>query len=186
MTPWFPLETDRLLLRDFRLEDEEGIYEYASDPEVVRLADWGPSDLSTVRANLQRRLEDQDRWPRESIEVAVELRRESCLIGIMRITVLDHTNRTADFGYTLNRRYWGNGYATEGTRALLQLAFSNLDLHRVWATCDVRNNASFRVMEKLGMRREALFKKDVLQKGEWRDSYLYAVLAEEWKSASHA
>ena len=49
MTPWFPLETERLLLRDFRLEDEASIYEYASDPEVVRFTDWGPSDISTVR-----------------------------------------------------------------------------------------------------------------------------------------
>jgi [ribosomal protein S5]-alanine N-acetyltransferase len=186
MTPWFPLETERLLLRDFRLEDEAGIYEYASDPQVVRFADWGPSDISTIRANLRRRLEDQESWPRDSIEVAVELRRNSCLIGIMRITVLDHTNRTADFGYTFNRRYWNHGYATEGTRTLLHLAFSSLDLHRVWATCDVRNHASSRVMEKLGIRRETLFKKDVIQKAEWRDSYLYAVLAEEWHSASLA
>jgi [ribosomal protein S5]-alanine N-acetyltransferase len=186
MTPWFPLETERLLLRDFRLADEAGIYEYASDPEVVRFADWGPSDLSTVRANLHRRLKDQEKWPRDSIEVAVELRSDSRLIGTMRITVLDHTNRTADFGYVFNRRYWANGYATEGTRALLQLAFSNLDLHRVWATCDARNNASFHVMEKLGMRREGFFKKDVMQKGEWRSSYLYAVLAEEWDSPSRA
>lgn len=186
MTPWFPLETERLLLRDFRLEDEAGIYDYASDPEVVRFADWGPSDTSTIRANLHRRLQNQESWPRDSIEVAVELRRETCLIGVMRITILDRAHRTADFGYTFNRRYWNNGYATEGTRALLHLAFSNLKLHRVWATCDVRNHASYRVMEKLGMRREAIFKKDVLQKGEWRNSYMYAVLAEEWDSASRA
>jgi [ribosomal protein S5]-alanine N-acetyltransferase len=186
MTPWFPFETERLLLRDFRPEDEPAIYEYASDPEVSRFADWGPSDLSIVRGNLQRRLEDQHRWPRDSIEVAVELRRESRLIGTMRITEVDYLNRTADFGYVFNRRYWGNGYATEATRALLDLAFSNLHLHRVWATCDVRNIASFRVLEKLGMRREGFFKKDILQKGEWRDSYLYAVLADEWDSASRA
>jgi RimJ/RimL family protein N-acetyltransferase len=186
MTPWFPLDTERLLLRDFRLEDEAGIYEYASDPEVVRFADWVPSGISTVRANLHRRLEDQEIWPRDSIEVAVELRSDTYLIGIMRITILDRANRTADFGYTFNRRYWNNGYATEGIRTLLHLAFSRLNLHRVWATCDVRNHASYRVMEKLGMRREALFKKDVLQKGEWRDSYLYAVLSEEWDSPSRA
>jgi RimJ/RimL family protein N-acetyltransferase len=180
MTPWFPLETERLLLRDFRMEDEAAIYEYASDPEVVRFADWGPSDISTVRANLRRRLEDQGNWPRDNIELAVELRSDSCLIGIMRITIVDDANKTADFGYTFNRRYWNNGYATEGTRALLNLAFSRLNLHRVWAACDVRNYASFRVMEKLGMRREGSFKQDVMQKGQWRDSYLYAVLEEEW------
>jgi RimJ/RimL family protein N-acetyltransferase len=74
----------------------------------------------------------------------------------------------------------------KGMRALLHLAFSSLNLHRVWAAPDVRSHASYRVMKKLGMRREALFKKDVLQKREWRDSYLYAVLAEEWDSASRA
>jgi len=183
MIPWFPLETERLLLREFRLEDEGGIYEYASDPEVVRFASWGPSDISTVRANLRRRLKEQESWPRDSIEVAVELRSISCLIGILRMSIVDHANRTADFGYVFNRRYWKNGYATEGTRVLLNLAFSKLNLHRVWATCDVRNHASRRVMEKLGMRREGFFRKDVMQKGEWRDSYLYAVLAEEWDSA---
>jgi ribosomal-protein-alanine N-acetyltransferase len=184
MIPWLPLETERLLLRDFRAEDESGIYAYASDPEVVRYADWGPSDCATIRANLQRRLQEQERWPRDSIELAVALRSNQFLIGILRISILDHHSRTADFGYTFNRRYWNHGYATEGARALLHVAFARLNLHRVWATCDVRNYASFRVMEKLGMRREGYFKKDVLQKGEWRDSYLYAVLAEEWNSAS--
>jgi [ribosomal protein S5]-alanine N-acetyltransferase len=184
MTPLFPLKTERLLLREFRLEDEAAIYEYASDPEVVRFAGWGPSDISIVRANLQRRLEDQRNWPRNSIEAAVELRTNSCLIGIMRLTVLDHANRTADFGYTFNRRYWNNGYGTEGARALLHFAFSYLGMHRVWATCDVRNLASVRVMEKLGMRREGCFKRDVMQKGEWRDSYLYAILEEEWHLAA--
>lgn len=101
-------------------------------------------------------------------------------MGSMRLTILDRSNQTADFGYTLNRRHWKNGYATEGARALLNVAFVSLGLHRVWATCDARNRASYRVLEKLGMRREAAFQKDVLQKGEWRDSYLYAILAEEW------
>ena len=132
------METERLILRESRPEDEAGIYEYASDPEVVRFADWGPCDISTVRANLHRRLEEQKNWPRDNIQAAVELRSDASLIGIMRITVLDHVNRRADFGYTFNRRYWNNGYATEGTRALLELAFSRLNLHRVWATCDVR------------------------------------------------
>jgi RimJ/RimL family protein N-acetyltransferase len=181
MIPWLPLETERLLLREFRPGDEADIHEYASDVEVVRFTDWGPNDLATTKANLTRRLEEQRQWPRDSIEPAVELRSDCRVIGTMRLTVLDRHNGTADFGYVLNRRYWMNGYATEGARALLDVAFLRLGVHRVWATCDMRNHASFRVMEKLGMRREALFQKDVLQKGEWRDSYLYAVLAEEWR-----
>ena len=69
---------------------------------------------------------------------------------------------------------------TEAVRAILDAAFRQLELHRVWATCDPRNHASHGVMEKAGMRREAHFRKNVMEKGEWRDSYLYAILAEEW------
>ena len=185
MTGWLPLQTERLLLRESRAEDEDGIYPYGSDPEVVRFADWGPCDISTIRANLQRRLKEQETWPRSSVQAAVELVSERALIGIMRLTIVDEANRTADFGFTFNRFYWNKGYATEGAQALLRVAFSHLNLHRVWATCDVRNRASWRVMEKLGMRREGEFKKDLFQKGEWRDSYLYAILAEEWHPAPH-
>jgi ribosomal-protein-alanine N-acetyltransferase len=184
MTPWLPLETEHLLLREFRADDEAGIHEYASDVEVVRFAAWGPNDPLMTMANLARRLIEQARWPRDSVDVAVELRGDCRLIGIMRLTILESQNKTADFGFTFNRRYWGNGYATEGSRALLEVGFLKLGLHRIWATCDVRNHASYRVMEKLGMRREALFQKDVLQKGEWRDSYLYAILADEWLRSS--
>jgi len=181
MQRWFPIQTERLLLREFAAGDESDIHGYASDPEVVRYADWGPNDLATTRANCAQRLEEQRKWPRDNIELAMDLRAEGLVIGILRLTVLDSVTRTADFGYTLSRRYWGNGYATEGAAALLNAAFIRMNLHRVWATCDVRNHASYRVIEKLGMRREAEFRKDVLQKGEWRDSYLYAILAEEWR-----
>jgi len=180
MDRWFPIETQRLLLREFTSDDEEDVHRYASDPEVVRYADWGPNELATTRANLARRLTEQQEWPRDNVELAVELCAQRRVIGIMRLTLDERIARTADFGYTLSRRYWDNGYATEGARALLNVAFARLGLHRVWATCDVRNHASYRVMEKLGMRREAMFQRDVLQKGEWRDSYLYAILAEEW------
>lgn len=60
------METERLLLRDFRAEDEARLYEYASGREVVRSADWGPSDIWTIRTNLPRRVEEQDSWPRDS------------------------------------------------------------------------------------------------------------------------
>lgn len=69
---------------------------------------------------------------------------------------------------------------TEAVAAILKFGFSELNLHRIWATCDTRNVASARVMEKLGMRREAHYVKDAWEKGAWRDSFLYAILNEEW------
>jgi RimJ/RimL family protein N-acetyltransferase len=142
MERWFPIQTERLLLREFAATDEQDIHGYASDAEVVRYADWGPNDLAITRAHLARRLKEQQEWPRDNIELAMDLRAEGRVIGILRLSVLDNVTQTADFGYTLNRRYWGNGYATEAAAALLNAAFVRMNLHRVWATCDVRNHAS--------------------------------------------
>lgn len=167
-------------MREVQATDEEDIHEYASDPCVSRYDSWGPNTREMTHEVLARWLELQQRGPRDEINLAVELCAENKRIGSVRLHVTDSANRTAYIGYVINRRYWGQGYATEAARALLNLAFKDLDLHRVYATCDTRNIASWRVMEKLQMRRAAHFVRDVFQKGEWRDSYLYAILAEEW------
>jgi [ribosomal protein S5]-alanine N-acetyltransferase len=183
MDRWFPLETERLLLREFRAADEPDIHAYACDPEVVRLMIWGPNTPEMTRTYLEGVLEAQQRWPRPEVGLAVELTSERRVIGSIGLRIKDARNRTADIGYVLHRAYWGQGYMVEAARAVLDAGFRAVGLHRVWATCDPRNRASYRVMEKLGMRREAHFRKDVMEKGEWRDSYLYAILSEEWPGA---
>jgi [ribosomal protein S5]-alanine N-acetyltransferase len=185
MNRWFPIETERLLLREFRAEDETAIHAYASDPEVVRLMIWGPNTPEQTRAFLQTTLKAQEQWPRPFVELAIELKAQRRMIGSVGLRVKDEANRAADIGYVLARDHWGRGYMTEAARAVLDAGFRQLKLHRVWATCDPRNRASYRVMEKLGLRREAHLIKDVLEKSEWRDSYLYAILAEEWLAATN-
>ena len=180
MNRWFPLETERLLLREMRVEDEADVHEYASDPEVARLMIWGPNTREATREFLTRALATQTQWPRPNVGLAIELKSEGRMIGSIELRISDEPNRTADLGYVLNRSYWGRGYMTESARAVLNVAFNELKLHRVWATCHAQNRASYRVMEQLGMRREGLFLKNAREKGEWRDTYLYAVLAEEW------
>lgn len=177
MERWFPIATGRLLLREPRAADEADVHEYASDPEVVRFEPWGPNTPEVTRIVLNSWLKEQDQWPRDSVTLAVELVSEHRLIGTISLRL---KGVTADFGYAFNRRYWGRGYATEAARAVAGAAFGRLGVHRLWAGCDVRNQGSYRVMEKLGMRREGLFRKDVMVRGEWRDSYLYSILEEEW------
>jgi RimJ/RimL family protein N-acetyltransferase len=126
-------------------------------------------------------LEGQAKWPRESIPLAIENKREKCLIGGTGFASIDPDTESAAFGYVLNRAYWGRGFATEASRALLEFGFRSLALHRIVARCDVRNHASMRVLEKLGMRREGHFRKDAKKAGAWRDTYLYAILEEEWR-----
>ncbi len=180
---WPPLRTPRLLLRPFRRDDLEDIHAYGSDPEVTRFMPWGPNTPEDSRAFLGRMLAEQAVWPRASVGMAAELLAERRVIGALHFAVVDPASRTGEFGYTLGRPWWGRGLAAEATAALIDNGFEALGLHRVFATCDVRNRRSWRVMEKLGMRREATFIKDVRVRGRWRDSHLYAILAPEWRAA---
>ncbi len=152
MNRWFPIETERLLLREFRASDETGIHAYASDPEVVRLMIWGPNTPEQTRAFLQTMLKTQEQWPRPFVELAIELKAESRMIGSIGLRVKDEPNRAADMGYVLARDQWGRGYVTEAARAILDAAFRQLKLHRVWATCDPRNHASYRARLDLVQR----------------------------------
>ncbi len=93
--------------------------------------------------------------------------------------IVSPENRTADMGYGLNSDFYGRGYATEAARAVLDFGFNDLGLHRIWATVDVNNDASRRVLERIGMKREGILRKDKLVRGRWRASYLYAILEDE-------
>jgi ribosomal-protein-alanine N-acetyltransferase len=178
---WLPLETRRLILRDVRASDFDDIHEYATDPEVIRYMFWGPNTPAVTRKVLDGWLKEQQRWPRRSVSMAAEHRADGKMIGAVRLWVTDAKAGTGELGYSFNSRYWGRGLATEAARALIAVAFERMGLRRVIATCDTRNVGSWTVMERVGMRREATFKQDLKARDGWRDSYLYAVLAEEWR-----
>lgn len=178
--PWFPIRTQRLLLRGFTQGDFDDVHAYAAQPEVCRFMDWGPNTHAETVTYMGLKLDEQAHWPRDEVTLAIEHLADARLIGSTRLAVSDRTHLTGDFGYSLNSAYWRQGYATEAARALVDAGFRALGLHRIWAECDVENIGSWGVMEKLGMRREALFRDGKLIKGEWRDRYLYAILAHDW------
>jgi RimJ/RimL family protein N-acetyltransferase len=181
------IETERLILRPIEAGDWRAIHRYASRSEVVRYLPHEPfteGDASAFalrwseQAGLQEQARPQgDDWP----EMLVAVRKvDGRLIGHLPFEVFNAKYRTREIGWVFDPEVHGQGYATEAAWALLDLAFSELGLHRVIATCDPRNESSYRVMEKLGMRREAHFVRDVQIHGEWCDEYFYAILAEEW------
>ena len=180
------IETERLILRPIEPGDWRAIHRYASRPEVVRYLPHEPfteGDSSAFALRWseharQRELKGQgDEWP----EMLVVIRKDDGrLIGHLPFEVFNPKYRTREIGWVFEPELHGQGYATEAARAVLELAFGTLDLHRVIATCDPRNTASQRVMERLGMRREGHFIQDVQIRGEWADEYFYAILNEEW------
>ncbi|MFO7957248.1 MAG: GNAT family N-acetyltransferase [Candidatus Brocadiia bacterium] len=175
------LTTERLVLREFEPADWRAVQEYASDPEVVRYVTWGPNTVEETREFLKRTEDARHREPRRKYSLAVTLRRTGGLLGACGLYISRPQDLGGHIGYVLRRDAWGRGYATEAASRLLQFGFGELGLHRVFATCDVENRASAHVMEKLGMRREGRFREDVRNRGQWRDTYLYAILEGEWR-----
>lgn len=173
------LKTERLVLRPFKETDAEGLHAYLGDEEVMRYEPYGAMTMEECRLEAARRASDEAFW-------AVCLA-DGTLIGNLYLSGADEFG-TREIGYVFARACWHKGYATEAARRLMAYAFERLATRRIIALCDTRNAASFALMERLGMRREGEFKKNVGFKTDahgntiWTDSYQYAILKEEFES----
>jgi RimJ/RimL family protein N-acetyltransferase len=175
------IEIERLFLRDLVMSDKHAVHEYASNPEVVRFMDWGPNTEDETVEFIAKSISTQNEKPRRNFDFAIVLKDTGKLIGGCGIHVSNPENREGWLGYCLNRNYWGKGYATETGRGLIKFGFEKLNLHRLFAACDPENLASAHVLEKSGMKREGHLREHRWSKGKWRDSYLYAILEQDWK-----
>ncbi|GAH68145.1 unnamed protein product [marine sediment metagenome] len=176
------ITTGNLILREFIKEDWQAVHEYASDPEVVHYMDWGPNTEKETRDFIERAMASYGETPRCDCQFAVILQEKDRLIGACGLHVSNRDHREGWIGYCFNRHYWKKGYATEAARRLLTFGFEKLKLHRIFATCDPQNRGSVSVLEKVGMRREGWLREHKWVKGKWRDSFLYAILNDEWKT----
>src|SRR5262245_59272067 len=134
------------------LSDAPAIFEYASDPEVTRYAEWPISrSIESVEGRLRLRA---DEWEAgDEFHWVMTLPPDDRPIGAIACTISGHT---AEFGFVLASRFWRNGYATEAARATVGWVFSEPSVWRLSATCDVENRASARVLEKSGLEREGI------------------------------
>jgi ribosomal-protein-alanine N-acetyltransferase len=184
---WFPIQTARLLLREFVPGDFEDVHALTRDPEVARHSSWGPLSEEETKAWLAQTLEAAQTQARTVFEVAVTLRENPAhVIGTAHLSIRDRASREGVLGYSFHRGFWGQGYATEAASALLRLAFTRLDLHRVCATASPENTGSHRVLEKIGMQREGTLRQNVWLRDHWRDSVLYAMVEADWDERAEA
>jgi RimJ/RimL family protein N-acetyltransferase len=123
------------------------------------------------------------RPPETGTVFVVELRESGELVGHLTMSV-DPEHRQGEIGFIFDPGHQGRGYATEASRALVGHAFEHYDLHRVYGRLEPRNVASARVLEKLGMRREAHLIENEWVKDEWQSEAVYALLAREWAASS--
>jgi RimJ/RimL family protein N-acetyltransferase len=172
------LETARLTLRAIAAADGPAIHRYMSDPSVTRWLPEGRLSEAEAQAFAARHA------GRNAQAVAVVQRATGEFVGHMPFHPW-FGPATYEIGWVIASDRQGRGYATEAARALMAFAFDGLGCHRVIATCQPQNPASWRVMEKLGMRREAHFRQALHgPSGAWWDEYFYALLAEEYRAAA--
>jgi len=170
------LTTERLILREARKSDRKDVHEYAVVPDVYKFMPWGPNTIEDTKNYIQRAINSRKEVPRTIFDLAIILKATQKRIGGCGITVSDAGNQQGWIGYCLNKKYWRKGYVTEASIKLLKFGFEELNLHRIYATCDTKNIASARVLEKIGMQREGHMRDHKLIRKKWRDSFLYAAI----------
>ena len=179
-----PLDLGDLTIRRLRHTDFADIRAIYSDSEVARYQDWEPMSDDQVQTLLdgQGCLIPGDAGV--PLILPVVLNAEDRVIGdvVLTITAADHPQ--AEIGFCFHPVYQGCGLATRAVRAVIGYAFGHLGVHRVFATTDVRNERSWLLLERIGMRREGHLRQCSFIKSEWVDDYLYAVLAEEWRTTA--
>ncbi|CAN5167388.1 GNAT family protein [soil metagenome] len=174
-----PIRTERLVLRLHTPADIDDVFAYQSDPEVARYQLYEPRTLAEVTEKSAGwadadTLEKNDDY----LQLAIDL--DGRVIGSIYFVLKRLEDSMGEIGWALHRDFQGKGYAFEAAAATLDLAFHTLELHRVTAELDPRNSPSIALCERLGMRSEAYFVEDMMFKGDWADTGVYAILAREW------
>jgi RimJ/RimL family protein N-acetyltransferase len=174
------LTTERLILREVQLADWPVVLNYQQQPDYLRYYPWRYRTPQAVQEFLNLFIEWQQEEPRTKFQLAVTLPHTGQLIGLCGIRKRYPQAHEAEVGYEIDPGWWGRGYATEAALAMVNFAFANLGIHRVWASCISENGASVRVLEKTGLLCEGRLRENRWMKGRWWDSLIYAILEPEW------
>jgi RimJ/RimL family protein N-acetyltransferase len=179
----WPRTTQRLSLRPAEQRDAGPTFAIRSRPEVAQWITTQVSDPAAWESGFGDRLAN-----------TLVIEKDGVVIGDLMLDVQDPWSQSevrdqaartmAEIGYLLDPAHAGRGYATEAVEEVLRICFEELGLRRVIAQCFADNVASWRLMERVGMRREQHTKQDSLHRsGEWLDGMMYALLADEWRAA---
>lgn len=180
-----PIRTSRLLLRTLESGDADAVHAYRSLPEVARYVPFEPMSPELIAERLQGRWAQTRAGEGEALVVGFQRADTGELIGDLTLMMISAEHRGGEIGWLLHPGQSGHGFATEAARAGLGLMFA-AGLHRVTARVDARNEASLRLCERLGMRREATLVANEWFKGEWTDEVDFALLEDEWARLSAA
>ena len=173
-------ETERLYIRDFKLDDLDEFHSLVQNPDIYKYMPWGPSSEEDTKKFIQMSIKQGSKVPRKFFDMPIVLKESRLVMGCVAIRVSSFLHKKADMGYWIKRELWGQGFATEATLGLLRFGFQRLKMNKIYATASPENPASIRVLEKIGMKKEGYLKEDMFIRGEYRDSVLLAILKKEF------
>ena len=183
----FPvLETERLILRQIREEDEPSIKEMSADFETQKYFGYYDPETGITHpefegedAKMRTYAENVNFWYKEKAEIRFIIERKECKSVIGEVYMFDFSaERMAEIGYRVNRRFWGQGIATEAVKAVTDFAFDIMELKRLHLKCFTINPASSRIAEKAGFKREGMIRQGLALK-VFTDYYVYGMIEED-------
>ena len=174
------INTDRLFLRTMNLNDAEAIFAYRSDAFENRYQGWIPKKIEDVYDFINNRITTEVNVANTWHQMVVINRENKKLIGDIGIHFMDEEKKQVELGFTLDKKYQGKGFATESVKQVIEYLFNTLNKHRIIGSIDPRNSSSIKLVERLGFRKEAHFRKSIFIDGEWVDDLIYAMLSEDW------
>lgn len=180
MDIYFPIITNRLIIRPIRLDDSDLIFNYRSDRLVNQYQGWIPKSIDDMRDFITNKvshvINSHDTW----FQLVIIEKDNDIIIGDIGIHFLSTDNFQVEIGCTLDKKHHNKGYATEALALTIDFLFNRLNKRRIVASIDPRNDKSIRLVERLGFRKEAYFKESILINNEWVDDLVYAILKDEW------
>lgn len=173
------INTERLQMRGISSGDAEALYKYRSDAETNQYQGWIPKTIDDAHQFLSKvapEVNVYDTW----FQFAIISKANGELIGDIGIHFFDVDRYQVEIGCTLSKDYHGKGFANEALKAMINYLFNDLNKQRITCSIDPLNQASIKMVERLGFRKEAHFKQSILIDGEWYDDVVYAILKDEW------
>ncbi|MBN1116582.1 MAG: GNAT family N-acetyltransferase [Bacteroidales bacterium] len=177
------LTTDRLILKEISRKDLHKLHELHSAAEVDEFNTLGiPENIKATKKILKSMLKARKKHPRSSYTWKIILKETKEFIGLCGMTLSNDRFKLGEIYYKLFPVFWGKGYATEVSKALIITGFNVFRLHKVEAGVAVNNVKSIKVLEKSGMTREGLRRKILPIRGEWVDNYHYAIVEDDLRN----
>ncbi len=175
-----PITTRRLIIREYATSDTAAVQENVRDTAYWEHHATEPPTPEKISALVLWAVQEQAIKPRLNYYLAATRKDSGVVIGEAVLRITDPLQRQGEFGFGVARKLWKQGFATEMGAALLQAAFSQLKLHRVFAQCAPENKASIRVMQKLGLAREGMLRDVGQARGKWWSSVIYSIIEQEY------